>query len=274
MTLEELQEPVRLSFSEFRKEYKRHFQGSATILHDVEEYLARIPGKQLRPLLLLLSARACNTLTKSHILLAAAMELLHNATLMHDDVVDESDIRRGQESVRRHWSNQVAVLCGDYYLAQVMSIMQTIGNRDISSLFLNTVSVMCQGELKQLSLTSEKNITTDNYLDIIGSKTASFMSLCCELGAMCTSDNYDNNNIRKAMHDFGYCYGMIFQIRDDLFDAHSPHDICFPTDFNAQNLIDEYTAKACHALNLLPLSPAKEALAKLLLPSSPSPTNS
>ena len=127
MTAEELQEPVRLPFNDFRDEYRRYTHSVAPLLHDVEEYLAQIPGKQLRPLILLLSAKACNTLTHSHILLATAIELLHNATLMHDDVVDESDTRRGHESVRHRWSNQVAVLCGDYYLSQVMSILHEVG---------------------------------------------------------------------------------------------------------------------------------------------------
>ena len=272
MTLEELQEPVLLPYTEFKEEYKRCSQGDASLLHDVEEYLARIPGKQLRPLLLLLTARACNTLTPSHVTLATAMEMLHNATLMHDDVVDESDTRRGHESVRHHWSNQVAVLCGDYYLAQVMQKLQFVGNPEASKLVARTVSTMCQGELKQLSMTSRKEVTLDDYLDIIGAKTASLMALCCELGAMPLTDQ-NKKDYSKAMYDFGYHYGLVFQIRDDLHDILSPHDVAFPADFDAESLIDQFSKKAMQALDILPQSTAKEALGKLLLPSAPSPDN-
>ena len=226
----------------------------------------------MRPLLLLLTARACNTLTPSHVTLATAMEMLHNATLMHDDVVDESDTRRGHESVRHHWSNQVAVLCGDYYLAQVMQKLQFVGNPEASKLVARTVSTMCQGELKQLSMTSRKEVTLDDYLDIIGAKTASLMALCCELGAMPLTDQ-NKKDYSKAMYDFGYHYGLVFQIRDDLHDILSPHDIAFPADFDAESLIDQFSKKAMQALDILPQSTAKEALGKLLLPSAPSPDN-
>ena len=273
MTLKELQEPVLLPFTEFRDTYLQYVKGSVPLLNQVETHIAQKPGKQLRPLLLLLSARACNTLTPSHVQLAAAMELLHNATLMHDDVVDESDTRRGQESVRHHWSNQVAVLCGDYYLAQVMLILQKVGNPEVTSRVTQTVATMCQGELKQLGLVSQKNISTDNYLDVIGSKTASLMALCCELGAMHLAQDHRDISMCETMHDFGYNYGMTFQIRDDVLDSLSPHDISFPTDFNPQDMIEEYTERASRALLKLSPSTAKDALSKLLLPSAPHPTN-
>jgi octaprenyl-diphosphate synthase len=272
MTAEELQGPVRLPFNDFRDEYRRYTHSVAPLLHDVEEYLAQIPGKQLRPLILLLSAKACNTLTHSHILLATAIELLHNATLMHDDVVDESDTRRGHESVRHRWSNQVAVLCGDYYLSQVMSILHEVGSADASNLIAHTVATMSQGELKQLSLTTKKEITLDEYIDIIGSKTASLMSLCCELGAMPLPD-HKGHDYRKALHDFGYHYGLVFQIRDDVNDTLSPHDIGFPKDFNAESMIEKHRDLAMQALEAIPSSPAKDALGKLLMPSAPSPDN-
>lgn len=273
MTLKELQEPVLLPFTEFRDTYLQYAKGSVPLLDQVETYIAQKPGKQLRPLLLLLSARACNTLTPSHVQLAAAMELLHNATLMHDDVVDESDTRRGQDSVRHHWSNQVAVLCGDYYLAQVMLILQKVGRPEVTSRVTQTVATMCQGELKQLGLVSQENISTDNYLNVIGSKTASLMALCCELGAMNLADDYSDNSMCGTMHDFGYNYGITFQIRDDVLDSLSPHDISFPTAFNPQDMIEKYTERANRALLNLSPSRAKEALSKLLLPSAPHPTN-
>lgn len=273
MTIEELQAPVQNQFLQFKEEYKVYTQSNTPLLQEVEDFLAQVPGKQIRPLLLLLSAQACGHLSHHHILLATAMELLHNATLMHDDVVDESDFRRGKESIRRHWGNQVAVLCGDYYLSQVMMLLQSIGNSEASNSVAKTVAIMSQGELKQLSALSNNNFSTNTYLDIIGSKTASLMALCCELGAMNLADG-NGNDYRKTMYEYGYHYGMVFQMRDDLADTHSSHDIGFPKGFDVHEQISEYTKIALQSLVPLPASPAKEALGKLLLPSSPSPANS
>ena len=277
MTLEQLHQPVEKEFLLFREEYSRCTHTHVPLLHDVEEYLALIPGKQLRPLLLLLSAQACGHLSHKHILLATAMELLHNATLMHDDVVDESDTRRGHPSVRHRWSNQVAVLCGDYYLAQVMAILHQIGDSEVSGLVARTVATMSQGELQQLDTLTHNTVTLDEYISIIGSKTASLMALCCELGAMPQTTS-SGNDYRKDMHDFGYHYGLVFQIRDDIHDAANStpdngHDICFPKGIKPESLIEKHSLMARQSLDKLPLSVARDTLGKLLLPSAPSPVN-
>ena len=270
MTIEELIEPVQKEFLLFQEEYSHYTQSQTPLLQDVEAYLAHIPGKRIRPLLLLLTAKACGHLSHNHILLATAMELLHNATLMHDDVVDESDSRRGHDSIRHRWGNQVAVLCGDYYLSQVMAILHRVGNSEISNLVAQTVATMCKGELKQLSISSKVKTTIDTYIDIIGSKTASLMALCCELGAMHMTQCSKESHL-KAMHDFGYHYGLIFQIRDDAFDSQNPHDIGFPDGFRPQIEIDKHSTLARQALETLPQTNVSKALGCLLLPTSPSP---
>ena len=153
MTIQELQLPVLDAFNRFKSEYSHCIKGGnegryPSIIAEVEEHLSSHPGKMLRPLLLLLSAKACEHLSDMHIKLAVAMELLHNATLMHDDVVDESDKRRGTDSVRHLWGNQAAVLCGDYFLSRVMSILQETGNKQASIIVAKTVATMSLGELK------------------------------------------------------------------------------------------------------------------------------
>ena len=269
MTIEQLQQPVQKQFLQYKEEYHHYTQNQIPLLHEVEQHLAQQPGKQIRPLLLLLTAKACGHLSYNHILLAATVELLHNATLMHDDVVDESNTRRGQESVRHRWGNQTAVLCGDYYLSLVMTILHRIGNPLISKLVAQTVSTMCKGELLQLTHHTDKNTTIETYIEIIGSKTASLMALCCHLGAISTQP--PNEHQRKALQQFGYHYGLVFQIRDDTLDEQNPHDIGLPQGFQPQAEIDKHTHLAQQALLTLPPSPARQALGNLLLFSAPSP---
>lgn len=267
MTIEQLQQPVAAEYSRFEQEYRARVLGQSPLLDGVGDYLERHRGKRLRPLLLLLAAKASGALNDKHVLLAAAMELLHNATLMHDDVVDESDARRGAPSVRGHWGNQVAVLCGDYYLAQAMQLIQKVESPEASSIVVETVKEMSRGELMQLSVTGGGHpeggagcgrATLEQYMQVIGAKTASFLAACCQLGGM--------------ERDFGYHYGIVFQLRDDLGSLNPDHDASIPEDVDPQNLIDEHTRLALEVLDAYPPSDALDALRALLLPSAPQPS--
>lgn len=269
MTIEQIRKPVTDEYNQFCEEYRRRTTTNVELLDQVVEYLGQFPGKQLRPLLVLLSAKACQHLTPEHIKLATAVEMLHNASLMHDDVVDESDSRRNRDSVRRRWSNQVAVLCGDFFLAQVMSILQEINCTQASETLSQTVAVMCQGELMQLA-SIHKEIKESSYINIIGSKTASLMSTCCQFGALAFGSQ-QNDEYVKALSQFGYHYGIAFQIRDDINDFNNDHDVALPKGASAQALIDEHVQKAQQALDVLPDSEAKRTLLALVLPSAPQP---
>lgn len=270
MTIEQLRQPILQEYTQFVEEYKQLTHSSVSLLCDVQEYLDYFPGKQLRPMLVLLSAKASGTMHYKHILLAAAVELLHNATLMHDDVVDESNVRRGHQSIRGRWGNQVAVLCGDYYLMSVMSVLRDVAHKTSGEIINDTVSIMCQGELKQLANVGNDNINIETYIDIIGGKTASLMSACCELGA-CIFEDETPAPFRQAMKDYGYHYGLVYQIRDDLNDLNCQHDIKMPNSVDAQQLINEHTHLAQEALSTLPDTSAKQVLLNLLLPSAPQP---
>ena len=271
MTLSQLIQPVRHDFELFQQEYQRRTLNAVPLLDEVEAYLCQHPGKRLRPLLLLLAAKACNTMCNNHIVLATMVEMLHNATLMHDDVVDESPNRRGGHSVRQRWGNQVAVLCGDYYLAQVMTVLHEIGDNTVTNIVSSTVRTMCAGELKQLAQANHQ-LDEANYLDIIGCKTASLIATCCQLGA-CHIDSPAASPHREALRNFGYHYGIVFQIRDDMHDTDTRHDATLLNTVDPQPLIDRHTHMATDALSPLPDTPAKQALLSLLLPSAPQPDN-
>ena len=273
MTLEQIQLPIHDSFQLFQQEYLRRTTSSEPLLKEVEEYLATFPGKQLRPTLLLLAAEACQHLSQQHVMLAVAIELLHNASLMHDDVVDESDMRRGHQSVCNRWGNAVAVICGDYYLSLVITALRQADISEATEIMNNTVTDLCRGELKQLSLINSHQQSVDDYLEVISCKTASMMTSCCELGALPISDDGDSH-YRQALHDFGYHYGMVFQMRDDMHDTDINHDVSLPSDTSAQSLIDQHTRLAQEALLQLPDTPARQSLFDLLSPNAPQPTNS
>ena len=263
--IEQLQRPVWGEYLRFEEEYRGRVMDGNPLLEEVGAWLDRHPGKRLRPLLVLLAAKASGRLTVSpdtgcgkHILLAAAMELLHNASLMHDDVVDESDARRGAASVRGHWGNQVAVLCGDWYLAQAMQLMQEAGSAEASAIVARTVQEMSRGELLQLAVAGKRQIGLDEYLQVIGGKTASLLATCCELGG-----------VDRA---FGYHYGIVFQLRDDMGSLNAAHDVALPKGVDAEALIERHTRLALDALLPYPPSEALDAMRSLLLPSAPGPS--
>lgn len=206
---------------EVRAEYLRRMTGGDNqLLRQVEEYTAGRTGKMLRPRMLL----AAYTLSPSHsasqplprriLLLAVAVEMLHNASLLHDDVIDRDLTRRGQPSVNARWNNAVAVLVGDYHLASLMQLLQEIGDRQITQRFSETVKGMVEAELLAQEVGSRKSEVGDNsdllpqtsYLKIIDGKTANLFALAAEMG-------------NPACRDYGLHYGRLFQLRDDLADG-------------------------------------------------------
>jgi octaprenyl-diphosphate synthase len=269
MTIDQIRQPILNEYNLFLEEYQRRTQSNVALLEQVVDYLNQIPGKQLRPLLVLLSAKACQHLSPLHIKLATAIEMLHNASLMHDDVVDESNSRRQHDSVRHRWGNQVAVLCGDYFLAQVMSLLQEVGNRLASEYLAHTVAMMSQGELMQLDAVHKK-VKASSYIDIIGSKTASLLATCCQFGSLAPQGSTPTS-YTKALYDFGYHYGIVFQIRDDMNDFNQDHDVALPDDVSPLQLIEEHTLLAQQALKQLPDTPARQTMLDMLLPSAPQP---
>ena len=188
-----------------QQEYIRRItQGNAPILLEVEHFLASTPGKMIRPKLTLMSAATlAPTISQRTLLMAVAVEMLHNVSLLHDDVVDNSPTRRGLPSVANHWGNATAVLVGDYLLAQLMQLLHEIDDKQASSLIAKTVVAMPESELYALQSAPSD---AASYLRILDGKTARLMATSCALG-------------NPMLEKFGLHYGRFFQLRDDIADG-------------------------------------------------------
>lgn len=194
---------------------KEQLRSNTVLLDTVIRYILRQRGKRARPTLVYLSAAACGGITHRATVGAAMVELLHTATLVHDDVVDQSSERRGMASINAVWKNKIAVLVGDYLLSR--GLLLAVHNDEFEFLRITSTAVkrMSEGELLQIQKSRQRTIDEQTYFRIISDKTASLISTCCEIGAVsagCTPE------VRTAMKDYGELIGQAFQIRDDVLD--------------------------------------------------------
>ena len=189
------------------------------IIPNIIKHIILSGGKRLRPALTILSAKLFNYDGSRHINLAAAIEFLHTATLLHDDVVDGSDLRRGKETANNIFGNKVSILVGDYMLGRAFQLMAQDGKLDEKAKILNVLSdasvIITQGEVAQLTKSHSVSLTKDEYLKIITGKTAVLFAAACVTGAIITKQN---ENIQKNLYDFGMNLGILFQATDDLLD--------------------------------------------------------
>lgn len=181
----------------------------------IARYILRQKGKKIRPLLVLLSAKVAGEINERTYRGAVLVELLHTATLVHDDVVDNADKRRGFWSINKIFKNKAAVLMGDYLLSRGLMIAVDGKDFDFLGVITNTVKRMSEGELLQIQKTRKLNIDEETYFKVISDKTASLLETCCEIGALSVSDNPEHHS---AMKSFGANIGIAFQIRDDILD--------------------------------------------------------
>ena len=195
-------------------------------LNEVLDYIHSKAGKQLRPIVVLLSAQLCRGVTEKTIQTAVALELLHNASLVHDDVVDSSPMRRGVKSVQAKWSNKVAVLVGDYMLARVINTITEIHNSQILNIVAGLGMALSSGELLQLHANSSMWISEAQYFKIITQKTAQLFAACAEAGAESSAATMRQTT---ALREFGKQLGICFQLKDDIFDYSDAEEIGKPT---------------------------------------------
>lgn len=216
---------VREELEIFESKFKEAVQSQAPLLDRIMRYIVKRKGKQLRPLFVLLSAKLCGTVNDSAYRAASLVEILHTATLVHDDVVDDSSERRGFFSTYALWKTKASVLIGDYLLAK--GLLLTLEHQDYKLLHIlsEAVKKISEGELLQLEKARNLNLQEEVYYDIIRSKTASLLASACAAGAWATSQNEVSSNRLKK---FGELTGMAFQIKDDLFD-YTSEDIGKPT---------------------------------------------
>jgi len=201
------------------KEFELMFEGvlrtRVPLADSVIHYFLERSGKQMRPIMTLLAAKMLGRVTPATIQGAAALELLHNATLMHDDVVDMSDQRRGAETINKIWGNNVAVLMGDFFLSKCLACSNATGSLQISNVLADMVAMLVEGELEQLSNIRSHMLSEEAYFSVIRGKTASLFAACMRVGALSAGANEDEVN---RLAKIGELMGLIFQIRDDIFD--------------------------------------------------------
>jgi len=202
----------------FEVHFREAMKSRVALLDRIMQYIVRRKGKQLRPMFVLLSAKLGGDINDSSYRAASLVELLHTATLVHDDVVDEASERRGFFSINALWKNKIAVLVGDYLLSK--GLLLSLDNKDhrVLQLLSTAVRLMSEGELLQLEKSRKLNLDEKIYYEIIGGKTASLLASSCAAGA---STTFENDDAIEKMRLFGEKVGMAFQIKDDLFDYSS-----------------------------------------------------
>ena len=224
--LEQIKQPISAEFEVFKQKFDASLQSSNPLLDEVIRFIKQRNGKMMRPLLAMLMAKLCGEIVDSTYYAAISLELLHTASLVHDDVVDESDKRRGQSSVNAIYDNKVSVLVGDYLLATSLTNAALTGDIRLVELVSRLGQKLSEGEIIQLTNTNATDFSEDVYFDVIRKKTAALFSSAAEAGVISVNST-DKMIERSAL--FGELIGIAFQIKDDIFDYYSSEDLGKPT---------------------------------------------
>ncbi|MES3628792.1 MAG: polyprenyl synthetase family protein [Longimonas sp.] len=214
-TLDAIRAPVADELDAFRPYFREAMESDHFLLDKITQYVLRQKGKRIRPLLVLLSAKVCGEVNEMSYRAAALVELLHTATLVHDDVVDDADTRRGMFSINALWKNKIAVLMGDFLLSRGLLLSLDHNDYTVLHALSDAVRRMSEGELLQIEKARFLNIDEKTYFRIISDKTASLISACTTSGALSVTNDEE---IIERMRTYGEKLGLAFQIRDDLFD--------------------------------------------------------
>lgn len=215
LNLEEIKKPIAAELETFEAKFKASMQSSVPLLDRITHYIVKRKGKQIRPMFVFLSASLCGGITEATYRGAALVELLHTATLVHDDVVDNSYERRGFFSVNALWKNKIAVLVGDFLLSKGLLLSINNGDFGLLKIVSDAVKQMSEGELLQIEKARRLDIDEAVYYEVIRQKTASLIASCCSCGAASAGASAE---IVEKMRLFGEKVGIAFQIKDDLFD--------------------------------------------------------
>jgi octaprenyl-diphosphate synthase len=215
LKLEDINEPIRENLKEFDLKFRSSMKTSVPLLDTITRYLYKRKGKQMRPMFVFLTAKMLGNINESTYRAASLIELLHTATLVHDDVVDDSNERRGFFSINALWKNKIAVLVGDFLYSRGLLISLEGNDYKLLQIVSNAVREMSEGELLQIEKARRLDISEEVYFEIIRKKTASLISSCCACGASSAGVSED---VTAQMKRFGELVGISFQIKDDLFD--------------------------------------------------------
>ncbi|MNJ86309.1 All-trans-nonaprenyl-diphosphate synthase (geranyl-diphosphate specific) [compost metagenome] len=225
MTVQEILAPIEAEMKLFEVRFHESMKSKVPLLDKITHYIIRRKGKQMRPMFLFLTAKMLGEINEKTYQSASLVELLHTATLVHDDVVDDANERRGFFSVNALWKNKIAVLVGDYMLSRVL--LHSLENDNVRALQIvaRAVREMSEGELLQIEKARKLDITEEVYFDVIRQKTASLIATVCESAAA----SVDREDMADRMRRFGELVGLAFQVKDDIFDYGTPGNIGKPT---------------------------------------------
>lgn len=244
-TVEEIKRPINDEMKLFEQKFYESMQSKVPLLDKVTRFIVTTKGKQMRPMFVFLCAKLVGNVTEKTYRGASMIELIHTATLVHDDVVDESFKRRNFFSINALWKNKIAVLVGDYLLSKSVLLSTDHKDYDLLGVISRTIREMSEGELLQLEKARKLDITEEVYYEIIRQKTATLIAACCEIGVL--SNNADEA-LAKKMMDFGTFTGMAFQIKDDLFDYLSSNVIGKPVGIDIKE--QKMTLPLIHTLKI------------------------
>ncbi|MBK8845572.1 MAG: polyprenyl synthetase family protein [Bacteroidetes bacterium] len=241
---------------DFEKKFKLAMQSKAPLLDKIMHYIVQRKGKQVRPMFVFLTAGMCGGINESTFDGASLIELLHTATLVHDDVVDDSNMRRGFFSINALWKNKIAVLVGDYLLAKGLLLSVERKHFHLLEIVSNAVRMMSEGELLQLEKARNLDIDEEVYYTIIKNKTASLIASCCAIGA--ASAQKENPELIERMRELGETIGMAFQIKDDMFDYEKTNKTGKPVGIDIKER--KMTLPLIYTLNKVPRTTRKHLI--------------
>jgi len=214
-SVELLAQPVDPELQLFRREFEIALSSEVALINEISRYILKQKSKRIRPILVLLSAKLCGESNPSSIIASCLVEILHTATLIHDDIIDEAAMRRGMPSVNAVWKNKVAVLMGDFLFSRALTNMLRIQNFELLDLLSRTSEALSAGEILQLEKSSTNGMEEESYFRMIWLKTASLFATSCKAGALTVGTD---SSKAAALYEFGKYLGIAFQIKDDLFD--------------------------------------------------------
>ncbi len=223
--LDDITAPIQQELLDFEIHFQNTMHSDVALLDKVTSYIVKRKGKQMRPMFVFLSAKMLGEIGPTTFDATTLVELLHTATLVHDDVVDDASERRGFFSVNALWKNKIAVLVGDYMLSRILLLSIEKRNLDLLEIVARAVQEMSEGELLQIEKARHLDITEEIYFEVIRKKTASLIATCCEAGALSVGADLQRANMRH----FGELIGLAFQIKDDIFDYGTGEQIGKPT---------------------------------------------
>ena len=215
MGIEHVRALVNEDFEEVNALIVDVIKSPVPMINDIANHIINAGGKRLRPLLVLLACRACNYEGKAHLMLATMIEFFHVATLLHDDVIDESALRRGKKTAHTIWGNKASILVGDYLFTKYLQLMVDVGDIDIIHLLIGIAPQMGSGEIQQLSNRCNTNLSLDDYLEVIRSKTSLLFAASATLGPIIAKAD---ESVQKSLYAFGLHLGNGFQLIDDALD--------------------------------------------------------